>query len=88
MAIQALVVIRYGPRSEPAAYEFLRNLRMRSMFPRRKIAALEITKVLSGVLSGKVYPATPMPPSIPTSIMNTFNGLVIFNGLLGEQFPS
>jgi hypothetical protein len=57
---------------------------MRRTFPRRKTAALAITKVLSGVLSGKAYPAATMPPSMPTSIINTFNAFVSFNGLLCE----
>jgi hypothetical protein len=40
--------------------------------------------VMSGVLSGRLYPATTMPPSMPVSIINTFSGFVSFKRLLSE----
>jgi hypothetical protein len=55
-------------------------------FPRRKTAALAITNVFSGVLSGRVYPDKTMPPSMPDSTNTTFTGFVILTMMSSAAF--
>ena len=48
------------------------------MFPITKTPALTLKEVFNGVLSGSVYPAPIIPPSMPVSIMRTFEVFASF----------
>ena len=76
------------PRWAIAVLGLPRRLRIIRVFPKTRTATLAITKVLRGVVAGRVYPASTTPPSIPISMIEIFSVLVSFNGLFRTELSS